>query len=173
VGDLTGAKLELRREMRAIRRALPDQVERSRRLWSLLRETEAVQRADTVMVFDSIPGEPITAPFIEWCHSNGKSVVLPEDDPAPDPGLIDVVIVPGVAFTASGDRLGQGGGWYDRFLPKTRPDCTTIGVGFEPQLVDKLPTEPHDVRLDLIVTDAGATLCQTQRGQLGQASSPS
>lgn len=156
--DPTGAKRELRRAMREIRRALPDRVERSQRLWSFVRDVAAVQQAATVMVFDSIPGEPITAPFIEWCRSQNKTVVLPEDEPRPDPSTIDVVIVPGTAFTAAGDRLGQGGGWYDRFLPSIRPGCLTIGVGFEPQLVDALPTEPHDVRLDLIVTDAGPAL---------------
>ena len=107
------------------------------------------------MIFESVPGEPDTASFIAWCRSVGKHVLLPEDDPPPDPVRPDVVIVPGTAFTASGDRLGQGGGWYDRFLPDVRRDCTTIGVGFAPQLVAELTTEPHDVRLDLIVTDAG------------------
>ena len=141
--------------MRAIRRALPDQVERSERLWTHMRERPEVRDAATVMVFDSIPGEPITAPFIEWCRSSNKRVVLPEDDPAPDPGAVDVVIVPGTAFTRSGLRLGQGGGWYDRFLPRTRSDCVWIGVGYEPQIVDSLPVETHDVRLDLVITDAG------------------
>ena len=155
MADLTGVKRELRREMRAMRRALPDRVERSNRLWSFVRQLDAIRQANIVMVFDSITGEPITAPFIEWCRDEGKTVVLPEDDPPPDPTRVDVVIVPGVAFTSSGERLGQGGGWYDRFLPGIRESCFTIGVGFEPQLVDALPTEPHDVRLDLIVTDAG------------------
>jgi 5-formyltetrahydrofolate cyclo-ligase len=80
-------------------------------------------------------------------------VHLPEDEPPPDPRSIDVVIVPGTAFTAAGDRLGQGGGWYDRFLARVRPDCVTIGVGFAPQLVSELPVEDHDIRLDLVVTD--------------------
>lgn len=154
----TGDKRELRLSMRAMRRDLPDPVERSERLWSIVCEVEAVRRADTVMVFDSIRGEPISAAFIAWCRADGKTVVLPEDEPPPDPLTIDVVIVPGVAFTAAGERLGQGGGWYDRLLPKIRPDCTTIGVGFEPQIVDELPTEPHDVRLDLIITDAGIAI---------------
>ena len=52
-------------------------------------------------------------------------------------------------------RLGQGGGWYDRFLRTLRPDCVTIGVAFAPQIVDVLPVEPHDVQLDMVVTDAG------------------
>lgn len=155
MGDPTGDKRGLRAEMRALRRGLPDREQRSDRLWSFVQSLDAVSHARTVMVFDSIPGEPVTAPFIAWCRSEGKTVVLPEDDPPPDPGVVDVVIVPGIAFTASGERLGQGGGWYDRFLPQVRTGCVTIGVGFEPQLLDRLPVEPHDVRLDLIVTDAG------------------
>jgi 5-formyltetrahydrofolate cyclo-ligase len=83
----------------------------------------------------------------------GKRVVVPEEQP--DPAAVDVVIVPGVAFTPDGARLGQGGGWYDRFLAGVRPDCTSIGVGFDAQVVDMLPTEPHDVALDGVVTESG------------------
>ena len=71
-----------------------------------------------------------------------------------DPASLDVVVVPGLAFTADGRRLGQGGGHYDRFLPRLRPECRTVGAAFAEQVVDDLPTEPHDVRLDLVVTDA-------------------
>ena len=149
------AKRLLRSEMREMRRALPDQVERSIRLWSHVRSIPAVRAARVVMVFDSVPGEPMTAAFAEWLRSAGKEVLLPEDDPSPDPKRPDVVIVPGTAFTAAGDRLGQGGGWYDRLLPELNDHCVTIGVGFEPQLVDELPIEPHDIRLDMVVTDAG------------------
>jgi 5-formyltetrahydrofolate cyclo-ligase len=153
--DLTGGKRELRRAMRDVRRALPDQAERSELLWSHVRALPAVQQASTVMVFASVPGEPVTAPFIVWLREQGKTVVLPEDDPAPDPSVVDVVIVPGTAFTAAGQRLGQGGGWYDRFLPQLRPGTPKIGVGFAPQLLPELPTEPHDVVLDFVVTDSG------------------
>ena len=61
-----------------------------------------------------------------------------------DPAAIDIVIVPGLAFTRDGRRLGQGGGFYDRFLAQLPADCTTIGVGFAEQLLDDLPVEPHD-----------------------------
>jgi 5-formyltetrahydrofolate cyclo-ligase len=71
-----------------------------------------------------------------------------------------VVIVPGVAFTRDGDRLGQGGGWYDRFLAGVRPDCTVIGVCFDEQLVDQLPTEPHDVSLACVVTPTTIHRCR-------------
>lgn len=153
--DRSGAKREIRRRMRELRRSLPDQDERSARIWSYVTALPEVGAAATVMAFASVPGEPDTAPFIEWCRARGARVLLPEDEPPPDPATVDVVIVPGTAFTASGDRIGQGGGWYDRFLARVGPDCVTIGVAFEPQLVDSLPVEAHDIGVDLVVTDAG------------------
>lgn len=149
--------------MRAIRKSLPDQPERSTRIWAKVERLPVVESAATVMVFSSVPGEPDTAPFVAWCAERGKTVVLPEDDPPPDPQSVDVVIVPGTAFTPGGDRLGQGGGWYDRFLSRVRPGCVTIGVGFAPQLVEALPVEPHDVRLDLVVTDQLVTDREPER----------
>jgi 5-formyltetrahydrofolate cyclo-ligase len=149
-------KRELRREMRALRRALTDQKERSERLWEQVQMLPEVASAKVVMAFDSVPGEPLTAPFIAWCREQGKTVHVPEDQPPPDPLTIDVVIVPGTAFTQDGDRLGQGGGWYDRFLRTLRPDCVTIGVAFALQIVEELPVEPHDVRVTLVVTEASS-----------------
>lgn len=155
MSELLDAKLALRREMRAMRRALPDAADRSRRIWELVQAMPEVADAGVVMAFASIHGEPDTGPFIEWCRAHGKTVVLPEDEPMPDPSGVDVVIVPGTAFTADGHRLGQGGGWYDRFLVRLAPATLTIGVGFAPQLVDDVPIEEHDVRLGAVVTDAG------------------
>jgi 5-formyltetrahydrofolate cyclo-ligase len=146
-------KAALRRSMRDQRRALPDRHERSTAIWQHVRAMPAVAAAGRVMAFVSVPGEPETASFVEWCRSNDKEVATPAD--GVDPSWPDVVIVPGVAFTARGDRLGQGGGWYDRFLAATRAECTTIGVGFDLQLVERLPVERHDVVLDHVVTESG------------------
>lgn len=66
----------------------------------------------------------------------------------PDPR--DVVLVPGVAFTADGLRLGQGGGYYDRFLAR-HPGLWRIGVAFAEQMVAALPAEPHDARMHEVV----------------------
>jgi 5-formyltetrahydrofolate cyclo-ligase len=60
------------------------------------------------------------------------------------------ILVPGLAFTRDGHRLGQGGGFYDRLL-EGRPDLRTIGVGFACQLVEEIPSAPHDRRLDCLV----------------------
>lgn len=67
-------------------------------------------------------------------------------------GDLDVVVVPGLAFTPDGRRLGRGGGHFDRFLPRLRPGCLTVGVCFTEQLRDDLPTEPHDIAVDLVVS---------------------
>ncbi|HSP28263.1 MAG TPA: 5-formyltetrahydrofolate cyclo-ligase, partial [Ilumatobacteraceae bacterium] len=60
-----------------------------------------------------------------------------------------------LACTAAGDRLGQAGGCYNRFLSKVRADCTTCGVCFAEHIVDGLPVEAHDVTMDHVVTDRG------------------
>lgn len=61
---------------------------------------------------------------------------------------IDLIIVPAVAFTSQCGRLGQGGGYYDRLLKKTK--AFTVGVGYDFQLCESLPTEEHDMPLDCV-----------------------
>ncbi len=62
---------------------------------------------------------------------------------------IDLVIVPGVAFTKDGLRMGRGGGYYDRLLPQL-VNAVKVGVGYNCQIVDYLPVEEHDVKLDVV-----------------------
>lgn len=153
--DPSSAKAALRREMRQARRSVPNPTLRSEAIWEFVEALSAVRRARRIMLFESIPGEPVTEALIGRRRAAGQVIVLPEDVPAPDPDSLDVVIVPGVAFTTGGERLGQGGGWYDRFLERLPPTSLTIGVGFEVQICDELPVEPHDVRLDVVVTEDG------------------
>ena len=60
-------------------------------------------------------------------------------------------IVPGLAFTADGRRLGYGGGWYDRMLANAAPDAILVGVAYPFQIVDDIPSEQLDIVLDKIV----------------------
>jgi len=64
---------------------------------------------------------------------------------------IDLIIVPGVAFDLNRNRMGHGKGYYDKLLEKTK--ATTVGLCFEFQLVDKIPTESHDIPVDIIITE--------------------
>jgi len=64
---------------------------------------------------------------------------------------LDIIVCPGLAFTSHGDRLGQGGGFYDRALTQF-PTAKTIGVCFDCQLLDSLPSEPHDAKMAQVIT---------------------
>jgi len=139
--------------MRTMRRSLPDPEGRSEELWRHLIALPAVAAAEMVLAFTSLPGEPETRSLFVWCAATGRLATVPEADV--EPAWPDVVVVPGLAFTATGERLGQGGGWYDRFLSGVREDCTSIGVCFAEQIVDALPIEAHDVAMDHVVTDRG------------------
>ena len=67
--------------------------------------------------------------------------------------LLDALIVPGLAFTADGKRLGYGGGYYDRLLSMKDLNAYTIGFCFKFQIIKDLPTETHDRKVDYIITD--------------------
>jgi len=67
---------------------------------------------------------------------------------------IDAILVPAVAFDLRGYRVGYGGGYYDRFLPEV-PRAVRIGAVFSCQIVPEIPADPHDVRIDRIVTENG------------------
>ena len=71
--------------------------------------------------------------------------------PYADNAAIDLIIVPAVAFSLSGQRLGRGMGFYDRFLP-THPESKKIGLAYRQQIVDALPVEEHDHPIDLLVS---------------------
>ena len=75
------------------------------------------------------------------------SVPVREQEPA-------IWIVPGLAFTAKGARLGYGGGWYDRFLSAASPSAVSLGVAYPFQVVEELPIEAHDIPLNGIVSVA-------------------
>ncbi len=81
-------------------------------------------------------------------------------EPAPeppeiDPESLDLALVPGLAFTPEGARLGQGGGYYDRFLPRLAEGCVTVGIAPEALICASLPTDPWDQKLSLVLTENG------------------
>ncbi len=175
----TTAKRALRAELRRVRREIAsdpaDRLARSARIWARIvaiadlgaerrrSATDRAQIARRVMLFEGLATEPATESWFDWCAANDVDGFVPEVDGAElrvvpgdlDPLELDVVVVPGLAFTPDGRRLGQGGGHYDRFLSRLGPTCITIGACFAEQLVTDLPTEPHDRRVDHVATDAG------------------
>ncbi len=69
--------------------------------------------------------------------------------------VIDLVIVPGLGFTATGYRIGRGMGFYDRFLAQSEFIGGSCGLAFDEQVVDQLPVLDHDIPLSMLVTDRG------------------
>jgi len=139
--------------------------------------------ARTVGLFHSMAHEIATSALVEAAWRSGRTVALPVTpplglalgfrvhtpelplvptrfgalEPGPDAASIslddiDLLVTPGLAFDARGGRLGHGGGYYDRTLPHARP---AVMIAFAWQQVDQVPEEPHDARVDGVVTDLG------------------
>ena len=139
--------------------------------------------ARVVMLYLSTPTEVDTASLALKCWQQNKSVVVPKvswdqrrmlpveisslkdamtmTGPVREPvagkpiplDLIDLVIVPGLGFTATGYRIGRGMGFYDRFLAQPDFIGRTCGLAFEEQVVESLPVLDHDVPLCMLATD--------------------
>lgn len=145
-------KSQMRAELRKWRRGLESAEidHRSAVICEALITAVKSSALSTVMVFDPVPGEPCLEIFREWLTEHGIEIVVPEDDP--NPRNVDVVVVPGVAFSADGHRLGQGGGWYDRFLTDVGDETVAIGVCFAEQVVSAVPQEPHDISVHRVIS---------------------
>ena len=143
-----------------------------------LRSWERMAPKTSVLFYDPLPNEPdVTAlatevrPWLVRVTADRAITVHPYDAPreehrygfsqpiaaAPtaDAALLDVVLVPGLAFDRTGVRLGRGGGHYDRFLGALRGDALIVGVVPAALLVDELPREPHDLLMTHLVTENG------------------
>ena len=98
-------------------------------------------------------GDVSTAPFI--AHPTRAFAATDIDSnrcPIVPAAELDIVVVPLVAFDRAGARLGYGGGCYDRYLPTVAPECQIVGIAFDEQHVDHVPTDAHDLPLPNIVS---------------------
>ncbi len=117
-------------------------------------------------------GVTVAAPRVDWANRSMTPAVLTGErgqlvetrhglrEPGPDaPELaiedIGLLVVPGLAFSACRARLGRGGGFYDRFLSRLGSTTRTVGLVLSCQIVDEIPTEPHDRSVDAVVTEDG------------------
>lgn len=173
-------KSDLRKEIKRRKAAFTpeERADLSATAVSTLTADEHWQRAHTVLLYHSLPDEVATHDLIRQAVAEGKHVLLPVvvgDDlelrtytadealvtgafhilePSgpvfTDLEAINLAVIPGVAFTPDGRRLGRGRGYYDRLLARLNPHTYVIGLCWPFQLVDDLPTEPHDRPLNHI-----------------------
>jgi 5-formyltetrahydrofolate cyclo-ligase len=173
-------KKELRQEMARQKAGLtPDErLHLSAPLLAALESHPAFGAASTVLLYHSLPDEVDTHAFVrKWWRAKrlllpvvvGADLELREykgeesmalgrfgiEEPVgkafTDYGGIDLAVVPGVAFDRRGNRLGRGRGYYDRLLPSL-PSTYKIGICFPFQLVEEVPAEPFDIRMDEVLT---------------------
>ena len=173
-------KKELRRKIRELKRAMtPEQIETaSRRLGELFVSTEQYRNAKTIYGYLPYNQEVRTVPMLEQAIRDGKRVAVPKvygeemkfiymddlskvelgyanipepvaDGPvAEDPTAL--VLMPGLAFTENGDRMGYGGGFYDKFLA-AEPEHPTVALCYAFQMVEALPTAEYDIPVDCVL----------------------
>ncbi len=171
-------KKELRSHIKVLKKqhSKEELQEQSRLILKKLEDNKCFIDAKIVMLYSSLPDEVQTHDFLEkW--RNEKRIILPTvvgDDIIPvelkkdtdfaigdfnilEPqneeytGDYDLIVVPGVAFDKKGNRIGRGKGYYDRFLCK-HLDVTRIGICFDFQLVDEVPTEDNDIKMNEIIS---------------------
>jgi 5-formyltetrahydrofolate cyclo-ligase len=148
----------------------------SRAVVSRLLELPEVMSAGVVASYVGVGTELPTVPLLDALVARGVVVLLPvllpddglawgsyegvlvagrrgmSEPPASGRSLAeaDVVVVPGVAYDAAGRRLGRGGGSYDRCLPSV--SVPVVGLALDGEVVAQVPVEPHDARVDVVVT---------------------
>ncbi len=174
-------KKQIRKEIKQLKSSISfdEKLQRSAVIFSKLEKINIFQKAKCVMLYWSMEDEVQTHDFIiKWTQH--KEIILPsiQNDilvlkkfdgveslktgekygiQEPDGEIftdfeqIDVVLVPGVAFDKENNRMGRGKAYYDKLLKRLR--AYKIAVCFDFQLIDKVPTDKHDIKMDEIITD--------------------
>ncbi len=181
--SLREKKIALRREMKESLARMRERARRSKDICQAIVEHPSWRRSVIVAIFAPMEAEPDVE--LLWKYAEGKTVCYPTirmggldfmsvggpesvtvgqfgiREPVFDqsrvipPDTFDLVLVPGSAFTANGERLGRGGGFYDRLLASPGFRAFKVGVCFDRQVLDSLPLEPHDQRVHRVVTESG------------------
>ena len=159
-------KKEIRKQIREIKKqyTLEDKKRMSASVWQQVEHNEVFQRARVVLAYWSMDDEVFTHDFVcKWaeeiryfdgreklCPGEGYAIPEPVGRLFTDLNKIDVILVPGVAFDRTLNRLGRGKGFYDKILSQTK--ACKIGICFAFQLLDRIPTEVHDVRMTQVIS---------------------
>lgn len=184
-------KKSLRRIFMEKRGSIRDRERKSAFAANRILAYEKIINADTILIYVSVGSETGTSILIDSLIERGKIVALPkcsnngsmifhsvssirelvpgmynipeprENCPVAEITGKTVCIVPGLAFTENGGRLGYGGGYYDRYTAAF-PELFTIGLTFEELIVPELPILPHDLRVKAIATEERMVLCSAE-----------
>lgn len=175
-------KKELRKQIRAAKKAVPfcEKCSRSTPILAKVEALAAFQQARTILMYWSMEDEVQTHDFVNRWYKE-KTILLPcvdgddlrlrqytgpkclvegeqfgiSEPTGPEYTTLDkveMIIVPGVAFDKQNNRMGRGRGFYDRLL-KSTPNAYKVGVAFDFQMVENVPTEPFDVAMNTVISE--------------------
>lgn len=171
-------KNEIRRKIKAMRSMLLESEKNSAadEVFRHLEQTVAFMLASKILMYHSLPDELPTREFLKkWKDKkdfylprvNGVNLEIlpynesrlelgafhieePTGEDTVDAAEMELIIVPAVAYDRRGNRLGRGKGFYDRLLATTK--ATKIGIAYEFQIFDEIPSETHDIPMDYVIT---------------------
>lgn len=148
-------KTELRQKMRTLRKqvSLPE-AEQLKIIQLFDHCIGANSTPKTIALYEKAGSEIDPATLVTELMSRGHTCVMPEimdEQTIVFSAKPDIIITPLIAFDRQGNRLGQGGGYYDRYFEK-HPSAIKIGLAYAEQETDQIPTEAHDQTLNWIIT---------------------
>ncbi|MDE6692395.1 MAG: 5-formyltetrahydrofolate cyclo-ligase, partial [Muribaculaceae bacterium] len=175
-------KEDIRIRIRSQKSILSDEakLQAARAAFEILARHASFMMDEHILLYHSLPDELSSRSFIEkWAgrkhfylpRVNGVNLEIlpydrstlslgafhieePQGNETADINDIELIIVPGVAYDREGNRVGRGKGYYDRLLATSK--ATKIGMAYDFQLVDEIDAEPHDIKVDFVITDKGS-----------------
>lgn len=184
-------KIQMRKLCREKRNNIVNKKDKAAAASQILLESDCIKNADTVLLYSAVNSEMSTDFLTEQLIRLGKKVAFPRSldngimifhiihsseelvlgrygifEPPHDAPVYNfsentVCVVPALAFTLSGERLGYGGGYYDRFLA-AYPKIFTIGFTYDDMIFDSLPVLSHDLEVNAVVTEERMVFCNAK-----------
>lgn len=179
--DISTEKIKLRKEIALLKgKMTPEELKmRSQEVFATLEALDIFQNAKNIFIYNSLKDEVQTMEFIsQWLSSKNfylpvttsegdlffrqytsqdnlepasLGIFEPQGENYTDYHKVDLIIIPGIAFDRKMNRLGRGKGYYDRFLHQTK--IPRVGVCFDIQLKEHIPSESHDIKMDYIISE--------------------
>ena len=159
--EAVSAKQQMRDEMMAKLRALTpnDRLARSAQICARVLQSSIWQNARAIALFSPLRSEPEISFLQNSARSGGQTMMMipPMLRVEADLELLkmpDLILVPAIAFSRDGHRLGRGHGFYDRLLGGRAASAFKLGVCFSFQRLETVRVEPHDIVMDQVMTDS-------------------
>lgn len=188
-------KSSLRRQLIAIRKEISEvqRLEETGNICENLKGIKVLNETEVLLLYGAKLPEVALDSIFAWAVARGKKVCFPrvfgdemdfywvhdvselvpgnfgvrEPNESCELATFDkaVCLVPGVGFDKTGNRMGYGKGYYDRYLSRSTAEICKIGVCYDEQLLEEIPTQEHDIKMDLVVSASDVIYILQKKGQ--------